>query len=149
MASVREQILQAVELALSGPGKPAGVSVHRYRTRPFNSDALPALVIYPAPDGERVERVTLQPSRADRTLTIRIECRLIAAGEPPDTALDPLLVWVTRAIMADPTLGGLAVRTTEVRTLWDAEELDRVYAAAAVDFQIEYRTDAVDQETRR
>jgi hypothetical protein len=46
MSSIRSQILAAMKSALDAPEKPAGLSVHRTKTRPITADKLPAIVIY-------------------------------------------------------------------------------------------------------
>lgn len=147
MASVRELILQAAVAALNGAGKPAGLAVHRNRTRPFGSDQLPAIVLYPGPDPEDVVLAT-HDGGVERRFTVRAECRAIAAGVPPDQATDPLTTWCTRALHEDPTFGGLAAEIEERRISWAAEETDQVFAAAAVDFLVTYYTHADDPEAQ-
>ena len=46
--SIREQIMVALVAALStgGAGSPAGLTVHRERTRPIETDSLPAIMVY-------------------------------------------------------------------------------------------------------
>lgn len=148
MPSRREQLVLAAVAALDAAGKPAGLAVHRFRTRPIQKDQLPALVVYPAPDGEAVARGDgARGYKARRTLVLRVECRAIAPdGTPCDAALDPYTSWAVRALMQDPTLGGLALNAQEAAVLWDAEELDRVYAAAAVDVRLDYVTAAADPD---
>lgn len=140
MASVRERIVDAVVAALNAPGKPAGLTVHRSRTRPIDKDRLPAMVVYLATEdvGDHAAIAVM------RTLRIRVECRV--TGDPPDTVLDEHVTWAVKALKADEKLGGLAVRINEVRTVWDAAERDKVYAAAATEFEIEYATAYNDPE---
>lgn len=147
MASRRELILQAVVAALGASSKPTGVAVHRYRTRPLERDALPALVVYPAVrEGAVAETITRldHDDALERALRVRVEIR--AEGEPPDEALDPLYVWVVKSLRADPTLGGLAQDLEEEAVSFDAAERDAVYAAAAVDFHVTYYTSEDDPE---
>lgn len=145
--SRRESILVAALAALNGAGKPAGVTVHRQRTRPIDKDALPAMVVYTLSeattrgDGPR-------GYKARRGVRVRVECRMSVADETPaDTAIDPLVSWVVKAMMTDPQWGELAHNTQEDATTWDADESDLVYAAAAVDFTIDYVTAAGDPDT--
>ena len=151
MASIREQIIQAVVTALDGAGKPQGLTVHRYRTRPIEKDKLPAQVVYPSGSGGSVaETTSLYGGMADdvlRELRVRVESR--ATGEPADQALDPLYLWSVRSIMADPTLGGLAFSIREEATSFDAAEFEEVIGAAATDFIVEYVTSRDDPEIQR
>lgn len=150
MASRREAVIQAIETLLQGAAL-AGVTVHRYRTRPIDSDDLPAWVVYPftAPGGEseRAQRRTLG-GQVDRILTVRVELRVVAAPPlAPDAALDPHYVAVVRAMLGAPTLGGLSLDIEERATSFDAVERDQVYAAAGVDFEVTYATLEADPET--
>ena len=150
MASIRERILQRFVQLLDGPGKPAGLTVHRYRTRAIESDKLPAQVVYPAARGpavaETVERWN-QAGDLQRTLTVRVESRV--AGNPPDEALDPYYLWAVEAVMADPTLGGLAFDVQEEAVSFDAEEFQETIGACAVDFRVTYITSGYDPEKQR
>lgn len=142
MASVREQILAAIVQRLeTGANKPAGLTIHRYRTRPIDQDKLPAAVVYvganPGGVGETVERMD-HDDGVERTLIVRIELRI--AGEPPDQVLDPLYVWTVKTLRADQTLGGLARELLERSTSFDAHAADQVYAGAAVDVAVTFAT---------
>ncbi len=143
--SRRSEILVALEAALNGAGLPGGATVHRSRTRPIEKDALPALVLYLL--DESTEAKSSGAYKARRAMRVRVECRTTAdADTAPDDAVDPLLSHVVRAILADPRQGGLAVKTEETGTTWDAAEDDLLYAAAAVDFTLDYITAAGDPD---
>jgi hypothetical protein len=146
--SIREQIVAAVVAALSagGGGSPAGLTVHRERTRPIEIDSLPAIMVYfdddvPKPLAQQVYRAPL----TERQLSLSLEAR--AAGSEsvsPDEALDPVLVWAAQAIRADETFGGLANGVEEGRTVWASKEGDTVVAAAKWGITIKYRTSRLD-----
>lgn len=151
MPSRRELIVQALVAALDGADKPAGLTVHRFRTRPLvGAEDLPAVVVY------LQQETTARGDgphgyKARRACTIRVECRTRVAGDAidttaPDAALDALTSWAVRAVMADPRQGGLAHNTQETATQWAAEETDAVYAAAAVDFTVDFITAAGDPD---
>jgi hypothetical protein len=63
-------------------------------------------------------------------------------GETSEDALDPLTSWVVQAVMADPSLGNLAISTNEVATQWTTEDTNKVYAHAYVGFVVDYLTAA-------
>lgn len=145
--SVRERIVANVETALDGGGKPTGLTVHRFRTRPIQKDALPAMVIRFG--GEDSERITHDGDEKN-VLRLLIETRVkVDATTPPDQGLDPYLNWLTTSLMADETLGGLANRIDKRHGEWDAAELDEIYAGALTEFDITYYTDASDPEVSR
>lgn len=145
-ASIREGILTALVAALSGAGGPAGLTVHRERTRPIEIDSLPAIMIYaedeqPKPLGAQAYRAPL----TERQLAIGVECRALGtATVSPDEALDPVVVWATQTILANEAFGGLANGVEEERTVWNSREGDLPIAAAAVHFTIKYRTSRLD-----
>lgn len=138
----------AVLTALDGPGKPAGLSVHRARARPIERDTLPALAVYRAVpplggESETVQRLDHDPG-VERAMNVRVEIRV--AGEEPDPLIDPIYAWVVRALRADPTLGGLVLDVEEIRSSDDAALLGVPVGACAVDFLITYITSEDDPE---
>jgi len=147
MASVREQIIAYVVAKLGESGKPAGLTVHRFRTRPIDRDSLPAQVVYPAGrDGGIAEAVSEYSGEGDvsRELTLRVESRV--AGDAPDTLIDPLYVWAVKQIMSDTTLGGLALGVREEASSFDADEREVPVGACATDFVVTYSTEFDDPE---
>lgn len=149
--SIREQILEAIVAALQAGGGPAGLSVHRSRARPLSKDQLPAQVVYPIQERTVVQGAKFAPAPylgkpqqvlVRHTMAIIVEHRVI--GDPPDVALEPLLVWATAQLLADPQWGTLAISTEEHETKWAASEEDATYGAAAQEFHIDYFSLAVD-----
>lgn len=146
MPSIREQILVALGAALAAGGGPSGLTVHRERTRPIEIDSLPAVMFYA--EDEQPKTLGNQTYRApltERQLSVGVQCRAKGAtGVPPDTALDPILVWATKTVLANEAFGGLANGVEENRTVWSSHEGDDPIAAATVHFTIKYRTSRLD-----
>lgn len=156
MASIREQILSAIVANLAGSGAPAGVTIHRMRTRPIEDDQLPAIMVYseddePKPLGGQVFQAPL----VERQLVIYLEYR--AAGSQsisPDEALDPLIVWGTQTMVANEkfvTTGypdGLGMGVVEGKTAWMSKEGDKILAAASTQWIVKYRTSRLDPTSR-
>lgn len=151
--SIRERIVDAIVTALEAPGGPSGLSVHRFRTRPLTKDNLPAQVVYVVEERSviagNVSFTTptamtgaLTGDLTEHQLLVAVESRV--AGDPPDVALEPLVVWATQQVLADPTLAGLAISTLEYDTKWTAQEADQVYGAASQMFVIQYFSLAAD-----
>lgn len=144
--SIREQIVVALVAALGGAGGPAGLTVHRERTRPIETDSLPAVMLYaeddqPRPLAEQKYRAPL----TERQMAIGLECRALGtASVSPDAALDPILVWAAKTTLANETFGGLANGVEEVRTVWMSREGDLPIAAATIHFSIKFRTSRLD-----
>lgn len=149
MASKRELALAAFVAALSvagpvgGTAKPAGLTVHRMRTRPIGQEQLPAIVVWWAGDETPTPDATVKVSRTSR---IWVECRAKQSGDSPDAALDPLLVWAVKAIMADITLAGQSIEIEEGRSVPDLEEQEEGLCSAGVEFLIRYQSSYNDAE---
>jgi hypothetical protein len=146
LASIREQIVIALVAALNAEGGPAGLTVHRERTRPIEIDSLPAIMVYndddvPKPLAAQVYAAPL----TERRLSVAMECRAAgSSGISPDQALDPILVWAAEAVFADEHFGGLASSVEEGRTVWSSKETDTPIAAAKWNVTIKYRTARTD-----
>lgn len=148
--SIREQILQHVTAALDADHalKPAGTTVHRWRSIPLWEDDLPAVLPYWTQETVEEEDHGVG---ALRVLRLRLEHRASAAGptpthprEVPDQVLDAALTWSTVVMMADLTLGGLAVELREVGTGIDTLEASKTFVGAGQDWEVRYWTDAAD-----
>jgi hypothetical protein len=131
-------IVAAIVALVSAAGKPAGLTVTASRLRPGASDAdLKRIAIYPvsddaAPSGEPRNRTF---AGARRRLTVALECR--CAGTDLDN--EALRAWAYGQVMADPSLGGLALNVEEGATEW-AGELDSAadYSQALLALVVEY-----------
>jgi len=151
MASLRSQILDHLKGLLEAAGKPAGLTVDLLRLGNLETVDLPHALIRPT--GEDVELANPDSLRCPvvvRDLKVAVDCRATAtAGQTIEDALDALLVWVTKAILANPRLGGLAIHTEENGTDWSGEETaDGTQALATVSFTVRYRTKTQDQEAK-
>lgn len=146
MASIREQIIVALMAALNAGGGPAGLTVHRERTRAIEQDSLPAIMIYCEDDPPKtLSGVTYRAPLTERQLTVGVECRALGSSSvSPDAALDPVTVWATKQTFSDETFGGLANGVEEIRTVWSSREGDKPIAAATIHFTIKYRTSRLD-----
>lgn len=139
--SIRERIVQAAVAAIDGVGKPTGLAVHRYRTRKLEAEKhLPAMVVF---IGDEPVKPYTQDGEVLRTLELAVKTRdkNPVAGTPPDQALDPYLTWLVKSLMADQTLGGLAISLKETGNVWNADETtETVHAEAGTVFEIKYIT---------
>lgn len=139
MASVRGQILDALETALRAEGKPNELTVFRSLARALRLDQLPALAIEYQGEG-----IADAHDTKERTLRVMVVCVFGDSGEdeqPIDAKVDPLTDWIEAAVDADPTLGGLAVHARVVGTTMQYENADLEYVGAASEITITYFTD--------
>lgn len=150
MSSIREQIAGAVIAAASGPGAPAGLNVHRERTRPLESDQLPAILFYFEDDEpEPLAKQKFRAPLSERCLNMVAEIRVVpTADQAPDEAIDDLYVWLIQALGADESFGGLAMGITEGPVKWFSKEADVIFAGAAVHLSVHYRTKRLDPSVK-
>lgn len=150
--SIREQIMVLLMAALNagGAGSPAGLTVHRERTRPIEIDSLPAILVYadddvPKPLGQQIYAAPL----TERQFSLALECRAQGTSSiSPDAALDPILVWAAITVLSNERFGGLASGVEEGRTVWSSREGDVAVAAAKLSFTIKYRTSRLDPTSK-
>lgn len=142
MSSVRDRIVEALVAKLDGPGKPTGLTVGRFRTKPLKP---PCAGLY------GIDQEVAPGSGGGNRLVIRIfrlfvEIRV--EGDPPDQQTDPIEVWVVKQVLSDPKLGGLCNSITEVRTKWSAEPGSTPIGAAMLEFLVHFQTLAKDPEAQ-
>ena len=142
--SIREQILLAVLAAVRPHAQSFGATLHRSPTVAISREQCPALVVFP-----ESESITERANdRVTRELTVRVVA-LARAVPPaiPETEADRLLTAAHAALMADGTLGGLALGIREQECEWEVEDADAVAAAIPARYRITYRTRAHDLST--
>lgn len=151
MATIRNQILDAIVTALNGAGKPADLTVDRFPVSNVDEADLPHGCVRPGRESvsRPSDKLRAYPLR-ERRLEVRIEFRVKATGdESPDEALDPLLAWATKALAADPTFGKLAIESEELEIAWEGDEADARFGLATITFSVLFTTNAHDQEKAR
>ena len=117
--SIRERCLAAVATALAD----VATTVARNTDRAFSPDELPAAVVF---DGPHAAAETFT-GVASFSLDVGIE--LLVSGEAGGTALNALYADTVAALLADRTLGGVAVDLREV----DLGEPEHLTGARAVE----------------
>lgn len=134
MTTRRETILTAVRTALTNT---AGVSTRIYRSRvePMARAESPAIVIEPVND--TAEQNTSLPT-LDWSLTVRIS--VIVRGNIPDQLADPVVEDMHSKLMADLTLGGVAMDIRPQNVNFEMVDADQPAGVISCDYLIRYRT---------
>jgi hypothetical protein len=134
MTTRRETILAAVRTALTNT---TGVSTRIYRSRvePMSRGESPAIVIEPVSD--TAEQNTSLPT-LDWSLTVRIS--VIVRGAIPDQLADPTVESLHSKLMADLTLGGVAMDIRPQSVNFELVEADQPAGVISCDYLIRYRT---------
>ena len=138
MTTKRESILAAVKTALTGT---AGVGTRIYRSRvdPLSRAESPALIVEPVSDtpNQNTSLPTL-----DWTLRIRVV--VIERSTVPDQAADDTIEDMHSKLMADLTLGGLAIDIQPAQTSFELLEADQPAGVIFCEYEIRYRSQVAD-----
>ena len=134
MTTKRETILTAIRTALTGT---TGVSTRIYRSRvePMARAESPAIVVEPVND--TAEQNTSLPT-LDWSLTVRVA--VIVRGNIPDQLADPIVEDLHSKIMADLTLGGVAMDVRPVAVNFEMVDADQPAGVISCDYLVRYRT---------
>ncbi len=130
----REQILAAIRTALTGT---TGVSTRIYRSRvePMARQESPAIVVEPLED--TAQQNTSLPT-LDWSLTVRVA--VVVRANVPDQAADPIVESLHSKLMADLTLGGLAMDIQPLRVEFQTVEADQPAGVVMCDYLVRYRS---------
>jgi hypothetical protein len=141
MTTKRETILAAVRTALTGT---TGVSTRIYRTRvePIARDESPAIVVEPLND--TAQQNTSLPT-LDWSLTVRVS--VIVRGNIPDQQADPIVESLHSKLMADLTLGGVAIDVQPQAVTFELVEADQPAGVISCEYLIRYRTSVTNLAT--
>jgi hypothetical protein len=152
MASVRDQIVAAAIVELN-TGAPGGIpTAERVRLAELAPTDLPSILVFPSSDAP--EEIGGGGGAIVRSrLTLVVECR--AAGTAsirPDQAVDPLAVWVVKALGNKrlPAGGGQFLNHDIVQgeTTFSFEEGEAPYCLAAIEMIVVYQHLVADPEAR-
>jgi hypothetical protein len=133
--------LAAVASALAGT---TGVSTRIYRSRvePLTRGESPAIVIEPISD--TAQQNTSLP-KLDWSLTVRVA--VIVRGTIPDQLADPIVESLHSKLMADLTLGGVAIDVQPVSVNFAMIEADQPAGVVSCDYLVRYRTSTTNLAT--
>jgi hypothetical protein len=134
MSTKREQILAAIRTALTGTTG-VGTRIYRSRVEPMARAESPAIVVEPVSD--TAEQNTSLPT-LDWSLTVRIS--VIVRGAIPDQLADPIVESLHSKLMADLTLGGVAMDIRPQGVSFELVEADQPAGVISSDYLIRYRT---------
>jgi hypothetical protein len=131
--SKREQILSAIVAQLAGTTG-VGTRIFRSREDALASTEAPSIIVMP--DGEDIlSDGVIGP--IDKHLAVKIS--VYARGVQPDSAADPVVESAYTKIMADPSIGGLAIDVIENGTVWEFDQADHLAVMVGTRFLVWYR----------
>lgn len=140
MASVREQLMQALMTRLN-TGAPMGVpTVTRAREEPYSSDELPAITIKPQREEIDYEAEGKRSYFRRRVLTLRVSLHF--TGD--DSVADPMAVWISSQLDGQ-VVPDLMEDCIEAQYEWEYAAEDQPYTVLHQDYRIHYHTIVGDQ----
>ncbi len=142
MASKREQILAKIKTQLTGTTG-VGTRIYRSRVEPMTRDESLSLVLEFVTDEPTVNSATYL--KIDWTLRVRIV--VVVRSQTPDTSLDPTVESLHSKIVADPTLGGLAIDVRPATVSFDVIEADQPAGIITCEYEVDYRSSYNDLST--
>ncbi len=134
MASKREQIIAALKTTLTGT---TGVSTRIYRSRvePMTRSESPALFLE-----WRSEQPDIRGTTGHIDWTLRVRVVVISRGTIPDNLADATVESLHSKLLADPTVGGLAIDVRPSTTTFEVVEADQPAGVIICEFEVDYRT---------
>jgi len=134
MATKREQILAAIGTALATT---TGVSgrVYRSRVTAVQRAESPAIVVEPISDTP-----TQNTSLPTLDWRMRVRVSVIVRGDVPDQLADPVIESMHAKMVADLTLGGLAIDVQPDEVSFNLVDADQPAGVIFNDYIIQYRT---------
>jgi hypothetical protein len=138
MTTRREQILAQIATTLAST---AGVSgrVYRSRVTALARAESPAVIVEPTTD--TCQQNTSLP-KLDWTMRVRVIVTVRSSN--PYTDADPVIESMHSLLMADLTLGGLAIDIQPVITNFDFFDADQPAGVFSCDYEVLYRTQVAD-----
>lgn len=137
--SRREQIIQALDASLAS--LPGVTGVYRSRVEAFSRDESPALTIEA---GQAIPVIHAQ-CKIDWSMDLLVSA--YARGAVPDTAADAVLTAAHGLLMADRTVGGLAINLSPGPVTTDLERADAASCWMTAVFTVTFRTSIHDLTT--
>lgn len=148
--TIRETILQDMVARLNAPERPSGVP-ETQRSYGAAVGILPHIALYPEKeDAEVWQGIRGAPSLTKRTLVVSIECRAQGdATDRPDTAVEPLLSWIVKALSGVVSEGntGPYHLMFEESTEWDFDQTEHAYVLARLRVGVQYQTKVNDPDS--
>ena len=141
MATKREKILEAIKTTLTRSSR-LNATVYRSRVTPLARGESPAVIVEPVRND--VEQNTSLPT-LDHSMQVRVA--VIVRGEIPDQLADPVIAAAHSAIMADLTLGGIAIDVQPGETEFTMQDADQPVGVIFSIYIVRYRTSVGDLST--
>lgn len=135
MTTRREQILAYMTTALAGTVQ-VGNRIYRSRVDAFSRAEAPAIIIEPSRDLAQ----TYSTCKLDWTLDVDVV--VYVRGTITDQLADPIVLDLNSKLMADRSLGGLAIDIVPTSVSYERDKSDLSTLWQVNSYQVRYRTSA-------
>lgn len=132
--SIRERIVAAMAAALVNTTQ-VGTRIYRSRVEAFSRSEAPALVVEPGTDEMQQE---LSICKLDWRLLVTVA--VYVRGSIPDQVADPIIADIHAKLMADRTLGGIALDLIPISVDPQIQSADQVASWTVLTWAVRYRT---------
>lgn len=146
--SIREQILNHIHTVILPGTVQVGARIYRSRSQAYGRNEAPAITISPGEEKPVNAPRTIGASMARLDLYLPVLIEIYVRGDIPDQLADPIGVDIHARMMADRTMGGLAVEVQPDGWRPDYEPADMTAGWMGHKFLIRYRCldDAINQQ---
>jgi hypothetical protein len=142
MTMKRESILEAIRTALTGTVQ-VGSRIYRSRVEAIARNEAPVLIVEPTDDNARQDPV----SQCWIDWSLGVDVIVHTRGQVPEQLSAAIQVDVHEKIMADRTLGGLAMDVWPARVQYLRDQADQTAGWAVMSYTVRYRTRVADLES--
>ena len=148
MASIREQILERIRTSTLPGTVQVGTRIYRSRAQAYSRSEAPAICISPGEEKPVNAPHTIGASMGRLDLYLPVLIEVYVRGDIPDQLADPIGVDIHARMMADRTMGGLAIEVQPDGWMPQYEPADATAGWMGQKFLIRYRTrdDAIDAQ---
>lgn len=136
MISIREQILTKIMTALEAGN--IGAPVYRSRTEAVSRSQSPCVIMMPGSD------TAMQVDMPFFDWTLSVHVVVYVRDKIADQKVDPFIIAIHAAILADETLGGLVMSVLPGTTHYQLTDADDTACVATCEFRVRYRTSQQD-----
>lgn len=138
-ASVRERILQNVESTLDAMTTTRFAKVVRADFYPWTGGPFPLAMVFEPDDTYRQEQNRGSSTILSVDMALDVMCVLQKPGVDKATPTNEVVANVIKALLTDPTRGGLAIYTDPARVSVSVMDEAQSLAAAQLSFVVHYR----------
>lgn len=131
MSSIRDQILAAIEAALTGTTT-AGNSIFRELDAPLSREMVPGIIILPEEEADQLQGDSINES------TLAISIAIYTRGDPADQLADPIAVAVHRILMTSTAIAALAHQVRKNGSKWERHEADQTAGVLTMTYHFRY-----------